>query len=57
MKKNSEESNIHYRKVTIQDLIILCIILIILYIVKAKNYFFLAENLAFTNIYLSIILS
>ena len=47
----------HDRKVIIQDLIILYIILIILYIVKAKNYFFLVENIAFTNIYLSIILS
>ena len=37
--------------------ILFCMILIILYASKAKNCFFWTENLAFTNIYLSIILS
>lgn len=37
--------------------ILFCIILIILYVSKVKNCFFWAENLAFLNIYLSILLS
>ena len=37
--------------------ILFCMILIILYISKVKNCFFWAENLAFLNIYLSILLS
>lgn len=37
--------------------ILLCMILIILYVSKVKNCFFWAENLAFLNIYLSILLS
>ena len=37
--------------------ILFCIILIILYASKAKNCFFWTENLAFLNIYLSILLS
>ena len=37
--------------------ILFCMILIILYVSKVKNCFFWAENLAFLNIYLSILLS
>ena len=37
--------------------ILFCIILIILYVSKAENCFFWTENLAFLNIYLSILLS
>lgn len=37
--------------------ILFCIILTILYVSKAKNCFFQTENLAFLNIYLSILLS
>ena len=37
--------------------ILFCIILTILYALKAKNGFFWTENLAFLNIYLSILLS
>lgn len=37
--------------------ILFCIILIILYMSKAKNCFFWTEDLAFLNIYLSILLS
>ena len=37
--------------------ILFCMILIILYALKAKNCFFWTENLAFLNIYLSILLS
>lgn len=37
--------------------ILFCMILIILYVSKVKNCFFWAENLAFLNIYLSVLLS